>query len=346
VRVQAISKTGIHFGKYNLAINGLIIIPCGSEDLDISNIDFTLNPIQLITGKNNCRLSLFYSNGVIEYLDFEIVKEESKRTAVERLFKSYDGGFSGESAHPPLIYAGSIIYPAFIVPYGNSNTLIKTTDTTRISLSRYLDIQRVSIVGDGLRILVSFDKGITWRSFIDNSWQIVSIENIGTSGMSVNTINSITLAQWSDIFIPTSLDLAILIDNTQGIATLNEDNTLWASGGLWSDVDRNHPAWNELNYYPSSINLATKFSKITSLGVGYGNVFIYSNLGTTRLGDAFTYNVAYNEEVSRIQLHAASWSGYSSVLNYSIYTKPRRAYLKSINVSLNPKLKSSYSYIV
>jgi hypothetical protein len=198
-------------GRTRLIINGQVKVPYTTDNASINTVVHSIPPTMLDFGKNYCRLEYLYVDGTTEYLDFDVFKEEPKRITVERTFKEYDGGYDGERFNPAYSFVQSV-YPCFMVPDGSTSTLIKTTDYTSIPLVKYTNIQGVNIDGAGLRILVSFDKGLTWMSFVGGIWQSVSPGDIAVQGMDESTINTITLAQWADIFKPTSIDFAIHMD--------------------------------------------------------------------------------------------------------------------------------------
>lgn len=333
VSVNFSTRTGIHiYGKYKVIIGDTELITYGEENSDISNINFTISPGTLTTGINKCRIQLLYITGIIEQLDFEILKEDTKRTVVERLFREYDGGFSGDHVCPPYIYASNI-FPCFFVPYSQSSTFVQTTPTTRIALSKYLNIQGVNIAGSGLTILVSFDKGLTWKSFINNSWKTIDIANIATSGMTQDIINGITLAQWSDIFTPTSLDFAILFSNSGSYTHIN--------GGDETLISRVTGLWTNTTYTASSLDPSLKFSRV-SADDGGAEIRITTNKQSIyQVVSMASVLVPYDELASGISVVARS-----SYLSRSVYAKPKQAYLKSINVQITPNPKTGHAFIM
>ncbi|WP_312560828.1 discoidin domain-containing protein [Anaerospora sp.] len=161
-------------GKCSLKIGNNDTINLNEDYEDVRHVTFTVTPSVLSTGNNLCRISYEYPDGESEHLDFEIFKEEPKRLQVERLFRYYEGGYTGERRN--AIPKFSKIYPGFMVPEGQTSTLITTTQFTRIDLRKYLSIQGVNIDAKGARILVSFDEGQTWKT-----WGIVGRGALNTS---------------------------------------------------------------------------------------------------------------------------------------------------------------------
>lgn len=161
-------------GKCSLKIGNNDIITLNEDYEDVRYVNFTVTPSVLSTGNNLCRISYEYPDGEVEHLDFEIFKEEPKRLQVERLFRHYEGGYDGERQNAIQRFSG--VYPGFMVPEGQPSTLITTTQFTRIDLRKYLSIQGVNIDAKGARILVSFDEGITWKT-----WGIVGRGALNTS---------------------------------------------------------------------------------------------------------------------------------------------------------------------
>lgn len=239
VTVTLVSRSTVAItGKYSVTLNGSIIIQPAFSDEAMNNVEFTISPSQLKFGLNKARIKLFYPDGTQEYLDFEIVKEEIKRTTAQRLFRNYDGGFTGDIYAPPKILIPST-YPCWMPPNNAISGVVKTTDYTRISLLHYTDVQGVLVVGNNLNILVSFDKGVTWKSFISNVWTTVDISNIKTYGMTVATINAITIAQWSDTFAPMSIDFAICLNNDLNTVTTLKSYSLTPTlDGTWESFSR------------------------------------------------------------------------------------------------------------
>ncbi|MBP2629902.1 MAG: hypothetical protein H6Q70_530 [Firmicutes bacterium] len=311
-------------GKYSVTLNDVAIIqPSVSDDL-INNITFTISPSQLTTGINKARIKLFYPNGSQEYLDFEVVKEEPKRTIAQRLFRDYDGGFDGNSYAPPKILVPST-YPCWGLPENNP-TVIKTTEYTRIPLKGYLSLSGVNIVGSGLSILVSFDKGVTWKSFISNVWTSVDIANISTLGMTVATINTITLAQWTDSFMPTSIDFAVYF-NKPPITTLL---AVYVTSG---------------SFKPDK-NIIVTSTALHSGGINTATITIYSNLHPTGYTQSayqqtLYYTVSSNELVTLVN-YTLGTSKDVIIYGYNVID----AYLKSITVNMTPSPFTGYAFII
>jgi len=168
------------FGQYSLSINGDDVVPFSSIDDRINTILVNVSPDKFITGNNLCRLRILRQNGDKEHLDFEVFKEEPKRTQVERLFRSYEGGYDGERMNAGVSLSA---YPSFMPPRDQSSTLIKTTEFTRIPLAKYLAVQGVNIDAKGARIAVSFDEGQTWKT-----WGIVGRGSLNTSKSIIATL--------------------------------------------------------------------------------------------------------------------------------------------------------------
>ena len=335
-------------GRYALLINGEQVVSSGTVDIDLKNISFDVNPGKFIVGANTCRILIIYPDATQEYLDFAIVREEPQRTAVERLFRDYDGGYEGNRLALPYIVIPAI-YPAFLTPATISdNTIIKTTNYTSISLSKYTEIQKVTLEGQGIRVLVSFDGGITWKSFID-SWQTVDISNIASSGMTKDAIEAVTIAQWAEIFTATSLDFAIYMDDTlndivNSLATssINTITSFSTTGGLTYTKPGGKRITSAYGYCGSTSGTDTSITRRTIYSTkypsGYTTLFYLATINTYVADD--------NELITSIVFtQGASGSNTATVQN-TIYGVDTSAYLKSINVQITPKLKTGYAFIM
>jgi hypothetical protein len=337
VNIHAIRKSTVHTtGKYQLNFNNTVVVPFGSHEIPISNISIDITPGQLALGNNLCRLTYLYSDGTQEYLDFEIFKEEPKRTSVERLFRHYDGGYVGDRFHPAYNKIPTK-HPCFMVPDGKTNTLIKTTDYTNVPLSRYTGLQGISIDASGVRALVSFDKGTTWKSLVSGVWESASLDNISTAGMREATINSIVFARWAELFKPTSIDFAILLDNTvSDYFNISEVDQLFTYSGI-----------------PASTYTPPDTHQITSATYGFGTwggnaFYAYYNGGWqvvgTWAGDRYSGDFYARGIRPTSLMMSASGGGYAS--GYTVFGCPKRAYLKSIDLQITPSLKIGYAFIM
>lgn len=320
-------------GKYAFFINDLKYIDYTNDEEDISNIDFNIQPSQLNLGLNICRFDLLI-NDVLESIDFEIFKEEANRTSVERLFRYYDGGFDGEFYAPPKILIPDI-YPAWTGSFGSPTTrLIKTTDYTRVPLTRDMDLQGVNIVGNNLKILVSLDKGITWKSFISNKWETIDIDNISTSGMDVTTINGITIAQWEDLRVRREIDFAIYFSDPVQSVLFNLSS---------------NPTINTFEYV---IN-GSKVSAVEAYGGYYTalNATVYSNItpdgrfvGNPEISGSYIYYAQADEVITKVTGFVDKGRPGNRI---TIYGKNSfDTYLKSINVGMTPSQFRGYAFIL
>lgn len=350
VKVEASNSYGFPLlGRYQLEINSLVVIPYGPNDSDLRSISFDLYPYQLADGVNKCIIHILYPDSSRQYLDFEIVKEDAKRTQVERLFRKYDGGYRGDRLNAANKYGE--IHPCFLAPDGSASTLIKTTDFTSISLQKYLDIQGVNIDAEGARIMVSFDKGITWKSRIDGSWQSVDLSNIATYGMNNEAINSITLAQWSAAFKPTSLDFAIYLDNSLSNYYDYSSNKLM---GTYSGTTSYTYLYPQAGYRLTDIVYTLKgngsqssqtYPTNYSVLWGYVGATMVLNKSSPYALEAGAYTFSNRLREAEYIVY---WKGHNSVPTNSItvYQAPRLAYLKSINIQITPNLKTGYTFIM
>lgn len=342
VTVEAKNSQGFpRMGRYQLEIDGTIVIPYGPADIDLRDISFELMPSQLITGDNLCRLNYLYPDGSREYLDFKIFKEELRRTVVERLFRSYDGGYDGNKL--------KIILPqSFGVPDEQTETLIKTTDYTNIPLPRYTAMQGVSIEANGALILVSFDKGLTWKSLVDETWQTVELSNISVYGMDVSTINSITLARWQEIFAPTAIDFAVYLNRSLSSYL----NTNFIS--MYGPFETTNANTSPVTYYPPSLyGISYVYATLINNGIPSATYLEelwednWTALTSLGLIGTFNYTKSYSTLVSEspmgLRLRGNTGSNYGSLI---AGISPITAYLKSINVQITPRLKTGYAFIM
>ena len=362
-QIVTISATSLSnsptIGRYKFEINKEEIIPYESADADLSDITFNVTAGQLITGINYCKITYLYPNNSTEYLEFEIFKEETKRTTVERLFRYYDGGYDGNKMSPSSIYL-PYHYPSITPLEGSTQTLIKTTDYTDIPLQKYTAVQGVTVDASGALFLVSFDKGTTWKSFISNAWQTVDIANIAAYGMTDDTLNAITMVQWGDIFTPTQLDFAILLQNSLSAVTSTLDTCfeVLASGVLYHTGSQSVTLSYTASSFSKPVREIQGYYIMVGMTGGTRQMTIVTSKGTTTYGefygnnnmswaDPFKYILADDETFTSIVLTAFRWSNsayYDSP--YKILGVDKIAYLKSINVQITPRLKMGYAFIM
>lgn len=355
----------IQYGRYELTIEDQVIVPFSIDDEDIRRVEINVSPGSLTIGLNKCRLSYQDPIGNKEYVDFELVKEEPKRTNVERLFRPYDGGYDGEKLIIfPNVNSKS---PYFSVPDYSTSTLIKTTNYTSINLAKYTELQSVSIDAEGAKILVSFNKGITWKSFISGSWVTVDIANIAISGMSPSTVNSITLAQWSGVFTPTSIDFAVYLDNSlsDSFVEVSKQSAIWS--GTANSTVGSAPVTATANYYiPSGYGITrldwSAYGGYNNDGgspQGYGIIYTYNRSNNLVLvaqvltfgGTTMSGSVPYEAFDPNRPIGVYLWAYRNSSKFYgwasaTVYAAPAISYLKSIDVQITPNLKTGYAFII
>lgn len=242
IKADLLDKTPT-FGQYSLSINGDDVIPFSSIDDRINVILINVSPDKFITGNNLCRLRILRQSGDKEYLDFEVFKEEPKRTQVERLFRSYEGGYDGERMNSAVTLSA---YPSFLTPRDKSTTVIKTTEFTRIPLSKYLAVQGVTVDAQGAKILVSFDEGVTWKT-----WGIADYLDINTG---VKITPNMTSA---------SQDGYVVTSTPAGTSSLPAFRVF---DGFWTDVSNGGAFF----YYASTLSLPTVAIKLPKYEVVNG----------------------------------------------------------------------------
>jgi len=329
-------------GSYQLLINGAVAVDYSVGELDITTIDINLSSGQFLKGVNKCWINILHSDGYLEYLDFEVFKEDSNRTSAERLFRDYDGGFDGKFWCPPKILKVGTP-PCAMVPDYKDNTLIMTTDKTNISLKNILSIQNLVVSGKSLRILVSFDGRQSWLAFAANAWSTINKDNISTAGMTIDTINAITEAQWGDAMPKKNstkgkaLDLAVYVGNDIS------DLITYYNGGP--------PGGTAYVAFPS---YPTKITQIVTVALNVNinneNRIIYSSLYPNGYytyiycnGSAtyFTYNVSPGEIIYGVVAPHAG--GHARTY---VYGRNYDANIKSIRVNMTVNPFKGYAFII
>lgn len=360
-------------GQYSLIINDIIIDDFSGVDQDINNIVWSLNPGQLANGVNKSLIKFKYPEAPkYEELSFEIFKEEPRRLSVERLFRPYDGGYIGDKLDSVLNIVPPFAHPSFVLPSNQVDiSTIITSNYTSISLKHYTEVQQVTIDANGVRVLVSFDRGITWKSFISNAWQTVDISNISTQGMLVDTINTLTIANWSDIFTPTSIDFAVCMDRSLSAAVIND--TFVPETQLWNDsITVYGQTTGYWNYGSKSFTCPTYYgiSRIVWSGYGatnndgqatnsYGKIFATLLDGTVitianvmifaggTLSGAASYPISTTLRAKSVKIEGSSNNtALRGTASATVYGRPVLPYLKSINVQITPNLKTGYAFIM
>jgi hypothetical protein len=319
-------------GKYRLKVGENEAIPYGAVDSDLANVECNITQAMLDYGVNKCRLEYLFPNDSTEFLDFEVLKEEPRRTLVERTFKRYDGGYDGSWLNSAPF--GISKSPCFLVPEDSTSTLIKTTDYTSISLTKNRGVLGVNIDASGAKILVSFDQGEIWKSYGVDGWYDAGIENIATVGLSEDVINSITSAQWADVFTSTSLDFAVHLDNKlSAYVDISKDALVYSFPATYARY-----TWGD-EYF-----LITKAD--SSLGTGDSIIAYYSD-GTSKVVARWTSsnNHPYltfdgvDEKYPSSIVFNYGWNG-------TVYAAPKLAYLRSINVTLSDRFKTGYAFVI
>jgi hypothetical protein len=327
-------------GQYQLKVKDEVAIPWGAST-DISTVDFSITQSMLEYGKNPCRLEYLYPDGQSKYLDFEVTREEPKRTHVERTFESYDGGYDGNRM---LSASGYYPFsPCFLVPDGQLSTLIKTTDFTKVPLQKYTGVQGVQIDASGAKILVTFDNGLTWKSLVDNSWQSVSLDNIAVDGMTPELINSTVFARWLEIFKPVSLNFAVHLLNSvynpgavvHDVITTGQGQHLlsWSvpDGMVFTKIDASTTTWD--SRYPAGIYT-------------YKDGVLIEGYSQNRVNVPIIFNRDYFGIPMDERPDTINFSSYASHITLKAHAAPRVAYLKSITADITPRLKTGYAFIM
>jgi hypothetical protein len=336
VNINAKTRGRMDFrGKYQLIINGSIALGYASDVSDLTEINIDISPGQLAKGNNACWLNILHSDGYLEYLDFEVFKEDSNRTSVERLFRDYDGGFDGKFWCPPKILNFES-FPCATIPEYGDNLLITTTDSTSINLKNILTIQNLVAIGKNFKLLVSFDGRQTWQAFSGNAWATVDLSTISTTGMPIATVNSITEAQWSDVFTKKELNLAIYIDNN-----LNS-SVLWGSGVAGDSAQSN---WYNVPYdtkitsiYTNSNQWDGYWAYVTIYSLKYPNGF--------RIPTNGTYSILPDDRVYSIGTYLSPRQN-SYHPRYEIYARNCiDANIKSIKVNMTVNPFKGYAFII
>lgn len=368
VGVSCVSKSPNELvGKCRLKIGNAVAIDYQTVITDVKNISYTISPAMLQFGSNTCRLEYLYQDGSIEYIEFIIVKEEKNRTLVERTFKSYDGGYDGNVFRPSV---GSSLASCFCPPDGVNSTVIKTTDFTVIPLIKYTNLQGVTLEGNGLKVLVSFDKGTTWKSFISNVWKNVDIANIATYGMDVSTLNAITLAQWGTIFTPTQIDFAFYFDNT--LSTYVDMGRAY----LYADITKTPQTFAIIP--PSNTGITHIYAERRLYGDNYSHIYLTINIkelinGAWSAGNWTGYrlisgtNLYYQgypygyEEITSKDYGANEANRSTGIEIYldnnqnnppqysqrlAVTVAPKVSYIKGLTVQITPKISTGFAFIM
>jgi hypothetical protein len=337
-------------GKTRLIIGGNVAYGYPESDTNISQVSYSVTPLMLATGDNDCRIEYLYPDGSIEYMPFKIFKEDSKRITVERTFRDYDGGYDGIRLNPSV--AGfPDKYPCFMVPEGSGSSLIKTTDYTSIPLSKYTGLQGVQIDAAGVKVLTSFDKGLTWKSLVADVWQTVSIDNIDSAGMTEDLINSTVFARWAEIFKPTSLDFAILLDNLSSQYAIAANEQLLFSSLAYGSTIYPVPAGmaaTKVEYAISGYN-SPSYTFVASYTEYLNDVVIYSRATGAYPGPSgYSGTRAFDGyNVNRPNKFSTSYGGwYDYKQSLKVYGSPLVSYVKSINAQITPSLRTGYAFIM
>ena len=95
----------------------------------------------------------------------------------------------------------------------NTYDVVETTDKTAISLQGYAGISKFNATGIGCKVIISFDKRLTWYAFNTTTlaWKQVSPENIYLEGTTLAQMNTISAADIAKIYKRTQLDFMVAI---------------------------------------------------------------------------------------------------------------------------------------
>lgn len=318
----SLDATQIFNGKWGFSAGDTVLIPLSDSQI-LNNITFAVDVSKLAIGVNYCKVNIVYDDGKTDFIPLTLTKEKFKRTQVERTLNSYDGGYSISGDY----FKGRLVLP---LPYADcpgavstySNCKVLTTDLTNIDLDKYVGMVGIKVVGDGCRILVSFDNRITWYTFDGSIWSLVDSANIAINGMSVNAINAITPAQWATIFQPTKLDIMVYIDATKSRTPspmLNSIGSIVKSAN--GDFPFSVPAGTVLH------SMAYTIAEITG---GDGSVW----------GGGYTYlfariNGGSDTQIDVVHGSATGYGSQHSETHTSTYTVQPGSYVDSMHVNLS-----------
>lgn len=184
-------------------------------------------------------------------------------------------------------------------------------------------------------------------------WKDVDINDIAEEGMSSDSLNSRTIAEWADVFKPKSIDFAIYLDNKlSNYYDLSiypaEAVQILSYWGQTAATFQNQPIPAD------KIVTTTYISRWNNYAAGTQGRAIYSDytqvIATPPAGSSSRYEVPINisKDVKYIALETpnVAGSGYAVGAQYEAYGTKRIAYLKSINVQITPNLKTGYAFII
>jgi hypothetical protein len=339
-------------GTWSFIVGNNEVIPPGTIG-SLSSVTFNVDPSILSVGDNSCRLMFTYPDGV-DYIPLVITKEPIKRTAVERTFKSYDGGYNVSN----LTKLNDSVLGGVLAAEPFSTGSLSTTSTTEVDLVKYGGIVGISTVSDGCMFLVSFDSGATWYGY-DSTLHVKQVDpaNISTQGFTSSQLSSLDTDKWSTIFQPTKLSIMVHLDSTASTSVLASynpidyvhgyiitnvgshtymDGSIVSSGASYTitkpsgyiinRIEGTRSADNNNGSITITSNTHTNY-KISPIGAGT-MAFEYVAPG----GEIITSAVAYAPYVNTYG------GGNSRIASYTVYIKPSVAYIKSINITLPTNL--------
>jgi hypothetical protein len=305
--------------------------------------DFSLDiPLSsLITGDNTCRIKYYYSDESQEYVDFIVAKEDKLRTTATRNMMNYAGGYDLTGGIARLVDENGEYFGASLV---TSTGTIATTDETSIKLIHDLEIMQVNAdCSNNALFLVSFDKRQTWHSYINSVWTVVDKTNISSQGMKNSVMAAITNLQWNNIFKKTQLDIMAYLQRNGSITVDKSRDTLTITYS-WTAS-----AYSGLTYtIPDGYRLRSfTVNKISS---GYISLW-YNNTAMSGTSDyyvgagSYGDNVVLADNINPTTITIAENPG-KGVMTLVFVVIPIYGYIKSLNVTLSPKLNSGYAFIM
>ncbi len=104
-------------------------------------------------------------------------------------------GGSGGSGVVVVRYSTNLSYPTTTYNITTNNTSQKNTSTWQSIQG--VTMTQVTPTNTNIKYLVSFDSRTTWKYWNGTSWQLSTLGNIETNGMTKASIEAVTGAQWS-----------------------------------------------------------------------------------------------------------------------------------------------------
>lgn len=225
-------------------------------DIPINTIDFRVprvNVLHFQAGDENVikTLNTFSNSEVNDFIsDDDIVFDNTAHLKTEYDYQmNYNGSIGDYNEYSCEINKSS--FKDIINIAQNTDGLNEIININAIPKDRFVissgdkdlsyvgSIDYFNLIGTGnnLKIIVSIDSGITWRTFNIDHWENINldVDEVKLNGINISTFNSISSTYWNLLNINKKIRFAYLLsmDSISDIESVDNINLQYDSQGKW-----------------------------------------------------------------------------------------------------------------